>query len=79
MTREKNAQVSRALAEYMDDRKITRTAVAQHIARGNSYVSDRLTGRLPLALDIMAGVAELSGVSMEALMVELVTRMRPTR
>ena len=79
MTREKNAQVSQALAEYMDDREITRTAVARHIARGNSYVSDRLTGKLPLALDIMAGVAELSGVSMEALMVELVTRMRPTR
>lgn len=79
MTREKNERVSRALAEYMDDHGITQAAIARHIVRSDSYVSDRLGGKHHLSLDIVAGVAELSGVSMEALMVELVTRMRPSR
>ena len=77
MTSEKNEQVCRALLGYMTDHDVLRVDVARHIGRSNSYVGERLSGERDLSLDIMAGVAELTRVSMEALMVELVTRMRP--
>lgn len=79
MTREKNDQVTRALSEYMTEHGVQRVDIARHIDRSPAYVGERLSGKRHLSLDILIGAAELSHVSTEALMIELVARMRPAR
>lgn len=79
MPQEMNARVSKALADYMADHDISRADIARRLGRSNSYVGERLSGERALSLDIMSAAADLTRVSMEALMVELTTRMRTAR
>lgn len=66
---------SRALREYMTDHGITVEQVARAAGRSPGYVSHRTTGRASLSLDIILAVADLTGISERALMIELTDRV----
>lgn len=71
-----NASMATALLSFMEDAEISQAAVARHLGRSKTYVSQRLGGMYPLSLDIAAGVAELAHLTPAGLMVELSERMR---
>lgn len=66
---------SKALRNYMTDHDLTTEQVAVAAGRTRGYVSHRTTGRAPLSLDIILAVAQLSGISERALMIELTDRV----
>ena len=71
-----NASMATALLSFMDDTEISQAAVARHLGRSKTYVSQRLSGMYPVSLDIAAAVAELARLTPVGLMVELSERMR---
>jgi transcriptional regulator with XRE-family HTH domain len=66
---------SRALRDYMSDHDLTVEQVARAAGRSPGYVSHRTTGRASLSLDIILAVADLTGISERALMIELTDRV----
>lgn len=58
-----NQQVASRLRDVMLERGVKQIPLADHIGRSQSYVSDRTSGKLPLGLDIIAGVAHLAGLT----------------
>lgn len=74
-----NARVVKALRDFMADHQISQADIARRLGRSEGYVSQRMSGRLDLTVDIMGAAADLAGVSAFALMGELTERMNPAR
>lgn len=79
MATDLNARVVTALRAFMADHRISQASIARLLGRSEGYVSQRMSGRLDLTVDIMGAVAELASVSPYALMAELTERMSPGR
>lgn len=66
-----------ALLSLMEDRGISQAAVARRLGRAKNYVNQRFNGTdgLTVSTDMLGAIAELSGLTFPAFLLELSERM----
>lgn len=65
-----------ALREVMTARGVVQTKVAAAINRDQTFVSERTSGKRPCDTDIIAGVAEVAGVTPQTIVRETLAKMK---
>lgn len=69
-----------ALGDVMEDRGVSQSAVARAIEKkaGASYVSERVRGLRAVDTDVIAGVAMVANTTPQAIVREVLAKMRGT-